>query len=63
MNLDPQGYGNEVLIDILLLAQCQHFLHGESSIAALASYFNPDMKSYFLGELSKVKTKTVKSHD
>ena len=42
--------GTQVLLDILLLAKCDHFLHAESSVASLASYFNPAMKSYFLDE-------------
>ena len=40
--------GTQVLMDILLLARCEHFLHTESSVASLASYFNPNMRSYFL---------------
>ena len=40
--------GTQVLMDILLLAKCDHFLHTESSVASLASYFNPQMTSYFL---------------
>ncbi|KAL9962928.1 hypothetical protein ACROYT_G032083 [Oculina patagonica] len=40
--------GSQVLMDILLLAKCDHFLHTESSVASLASYFNPHMTSYFL---------------
>ena len=42
--------GTQVLMDILLLAKCDVFLHAESSVAALASYFNPHMTSYFLDE-------------
>ena len=42
--------GTQVLLDILLLANCDHFLHAESSVASLASYFNPHMKSYFMDE-------------
>jgi len=40
--------GTQVLMDILLLAKCDHFLHAESSVASLAAYFNPYMKSYFM---------------
>ena len=42
--------GTQVLMDILLLAKCDHFLHAESSVASLASYFNPHMRSYFMDE-------------
>ena len=42
--------GTQVLMDILLLAKCDVFLHAESSVAALASYFNPHMRSYFMDE-------------
>ena len=42
--------GTQVLMDILLLAKSDVFLHAESSVAALASYFNPHMTSYFLDE-------------
>ncbi|XP_022786319.1 uncharacterized protein LOC111326573, partial [Stylophora pistillata] len=42
--------GTQVLVDILLLAKCNVFLHAESSVAALASYFNPHMTSYFMDE-------------
>ena len=40
--------GTQVLMDILLLAKCDQFLHTESSVASLASYFNPHMTSHFL---------------
>ncbi|XP_029195654.2 uncharacterized protein LOC114961204 [Acropora millepora] len=43
-----RAVGTQVLMDILLLARCEHFLHAESSVALLASYFNPNMRSYFL---------------
>ncbi|XP_068672841.1 uncharacterized protein [Montipora foliosa] len=43
-----RALGTEVLTDVLLLAKCDAFLHTESSVAALASYFNPHMKSHFL---------------
>lgn len=45
-----KALGTQVLMDILLLAKCDHFLHIESSVAALASYFNPAMKSHFLDD-------------
>ena len=50
--------GTQVFLDILLLAKCDHFLHAESSVASLASYFNPHMKSYFMepGKYDKVHT-------
>ena len=47
--------GTQVLMDILLLAKCDHFLHTESSVASLASYFNPHMISYFLQDEKPVK--------
>ena len=42
-------------MDILLLAKCDHFLHTESSVASLASYFNPNMTSHFLQDEKPVK--------
>ncbi|KAJ7370623.1 hypothetical protein OS493_031038 [Desmophyllum pertusum] len=45
---DPIEIGSQVLIDILLLAKCGHFLHAESSVATLVSFFNPEMKLSFL---------------
>ena len=45
-----RALGTEVLTDVLLLAKCDAFLHTESSVAALASYFNPNMKIHFLGD-------------
>ncbi|XP_015776231.1 PREDICTED: uncharacterized protein LOC107354290 [Acropora digitifera] len=45
---NARALGTQVLMDILLLARCEHFLHAESSVASLASYFNPNMRSYFL---------------
>ena len=48
--LSPQRLGSDVLKDILLLTKCQHFLHGESSVAALASYFNPNLTSHLVEE-------------
>jgi len=54
--------GTQVLLDILLLAKCDHFLHAESSVASLASYFNPYMKSYFMepGKYDKKEGKVRK---
>ncbi|KAL9962944.1 hypothetical protein ACROYT_G032102 [Oculina patagonica] len=54
---DPyeQEIGTQVLIDILLLAKCDHFLHTESSVVSLASYFNPHMTSYFLQDEKHTK--------
>ena len=51
VNKDPIEIGSQVFIDILLLAKCGHFLHSESSVSALASYFNPDMKQFSVGHL------------
>ena len=48
-------FGTQVLMDILLLAKCDHFLHTESSVASLASYFNPHMTSHFLQDEKPVK--------
>lgn len=50
---DPIEIGSQVLIDILLLAKCDHFLHRESSVATLASFFNPEMKLFFIGHLGR----------
>ncbi|KAL9962950.1 hypothetical protein ACROYT_G032108 [Oculina patagonica] len=47
--------GSQVLMDILLLAKCDHFLNTESSVASLASYFNPHMTSYFLQDEKHTK--------
>ena len=43
---DDQGRvaGLGVLTDILLLSRCHYLIHGESSVAALAAYFNPDLE-------------------
>ncbi|XP_013414961.1 uncharacterized protein LOC106176918 [Lingula anatina] len=37
-----------VLQDVLMLAKCDLLLHGESSISALAHYFNLDLVSYYI---------------
>ena len=47
--------GTQVLLDILLLARCDHFLHTESSVASLASYFNPHMTSHYLMDETSAK--------
>ncbi|KAL9961724.1 hypothetical protein ACROYT_G030725 [Oculina patagonica] len=52
-DIDPIEIGSQVLIDILLLAKCGYFLHGESSVATLTSFFNPEMKLFFIGNLGK----------
>ena len=59
---DPskRALGTQVLLDILLLAKCDHFLHAESSVASLASYFNPHMKSYFMEPGKQAKHKVCK---
>ena len=51
-NNDPLEIGRQVFMDILLLAKCDYFLHAESNVASLASYFNPKMKSFFLGDMT-----------
>ena len=40
-------------MDILLLAKCDYFLHAESNVASSASYLNPKMNSFFLGDITK----------
>ena len=55
-----RALGTQVLLDILLLAKCDHFLHAESSVASLASYFNPHMKSYFMEPGKQAKHKVCK---
>ncbi|KAK3727323.1 hypothetical protein QZH41_006278 [Actinostola sp. cb2023] len=52
---DPYMIGSQVLVDILVMAKCKHFLHAESSVAALVAYFNPDIESHFLEHKSKVR--------
>ena len=47
--------GTQVLMNILLSAKCDQFLHTESSVASLASYFNPHMTSHFLQDETTVK--------
>ena len=47
--------GTQVLMDILLSAKCDQFLHTESSVASVASYFNPHMTSHFLQDETTVK--------
>ena len=47
--------GTQILLDILLLAKSDHFLHAESSVASLASYFNPNMTSTFMEPKKKNK--------
>ena len=39
--------GAGVLKDAFLLSRCHYMLHGESSVAATASYLNPDLKLVF----------------
>ena len=59
---DPIKIGQQVLIDILLLAKSDCFLHGESNVATLASYFNPKMRSFSLEDMirnQKVRTFVV----
>ena len=41
---DGVSAGKGVLVDILLLSHCHYMIHGESSVAALAAYFNPDLQ-------------------
>lgn len=47
-----KALGTQVLLDVLLLAKCDQFLHKESNVASLASYFNPHMKSHFLDDMT-----------
>ncbi|XP_066300429.1 uncharacterized protein [Branchiostoma lanceolatum] len=41
-------FGDEVLVDILLLSKCDYLVHDESNVASVAYYFNPKMRSYFV---------------
>ncbi|CAH1266613.1 Hypp3434 [Branchiostoma lanceolatum] len=43
-----RSLGDEVFTDILLLSRCDYLVHDESSVAALAYYFNPNVKTYFV---------------
>ncbi|XP_028518624.1 uncharacterized protein LOC110251199 isoform X3 [Exaiptasia diaphana] len=56
-NIDHYKLGTEVLVDILLMAKCRHFLHAESSVASLVAYFNPDIYTHFLDHIPKEKYK------
>lgn len=62
-DIDPIETGSQVLIDILLLAKCGHFLHAESSVATLASFFNPEMELHFLGSLEENGTFEAENSD
>lgn len=62
-DIDPIETGSQVLIDILLLAKCGHFLHAESSVATLASFFNPEMELHFLGSLEENGTFEAENGD
>eukprot|EP00058_Branchiostoma_floridae_P016776 XP_002602264.1 hypothetical protein BRAFLDRAFT_76952 [Branchiostoma floridae] len=46
--VSSRSLGEEVLTDILLLSKCGYLIHDESSVAAVAYYFNPNVKSYFV---------------
>ena len=39
--------GTQVLMDILLLAKCDQFLHTESNVTSLASFFNRLLCEFF----------------
>ncbi|XP_035674806.1 uncharacterized protein LOC118414716 [Branchiostoma floridae] len=43
-----RSIGDEVFTDILLLSKCDYLVHDESSVAAVAYYFNPNLKSFFV---------------
>eukprot|EP00058_Branchiostoma_floridae_P000307 XP_002585795.1 hypothetical protein BRAFLDRAFT_97632 [Branchiostoma floridae] len=40
--------GDKVFTDILLLSKCDYLVHDESSVAAVAYYFNPNLRSFFV---------------
>ena len=60
-NNDPLQMGQQVFMDILLLAKCDCFLHSESNVASLAAYFNPKMKSFYLGDTADDQRVSVPS--
>ena len=51
--------GREVLIDALLLAKCNIFLHGLSNISTAVSFVNPDLKMVYLYADKDGNTKIV----
>lgn len=54
--------GEEVLIEVLLLAKCQYFIHTTSNVAAAVYFFNPHMHGTFFTTIGKTfKIKPTKS--
>lgn len=41
--------GEDILVEVLLLSQCDIFIHTSSNVAAGVLYFNPDLKHVLLG--------------
>ncbi len=41
--------GCDVICDVMLLAQCDYFVHSVSNLALAVSYINPDVEMYYVG--------------
>ena len=46
---DGSSLGEEVLVDALLLARCDHLVHAQSNVAAFAAYSNPKLVLHYIG--------------
>ncbi|XP_019634759.1 PREDICTED: uncharacterized protein LOC109477804 [Branchiostoma belcheri] len=44
----PNLLGDQVFTDILLMSQCDYFVHDESNVASVTYYYNPNLKSYYV---------------
>jgi hypothetical protein len=42
--------GCDVICDVMLLAQCDHFVHTVSNLALAVSYFNPAVEMHYVGK-------------
>ena len=47
-NSNPARAGEDVLVEVLLLSECDFFIHGQSNVAIAVLFFNPNMPHIWL---------------
>lgn len=47
-NSAPARAGEDVLVEVMLLSECDFFIHGQSNVAIAALFFNPNMPHIWL---------------
>jgi hypothetical protein len=63
-DLNKAKLGEEVLVECLLLSQCDFLVHSRSNVSSVALYFNPDLDHIYINPmqpLTPIKAKMVRA--